>query len=502
MPAKIAETLQLSKKYPNMQYNILGQTGLGCSAIAFGSYRVHISLQEHQQALEHALLSGINLIDTSSNYADGGSEELIGAVLKRLSGQNKINREEMIIVSKVGYLQGQNYALSQQLKQQGRAFPELVEYSSGLEHCMHPDFISDQLSRSLNRLQADTIDVYLLHNPEYYLLNAQKQGLDLDTARQEYYRRIEQAFLHLEIEARNGRIQYYGISSNAFPVNQNRYDFTSLEKCLKIAESISHDHHFRVVQFPMNISEQGAICEENQAGNNSVLEFAEKNNLAVLINRPLNAFGDKLQRLVSLTLAEEFNPDQLNKALDSVFDLEQLFSKNIVTLLKTDEKTIQELSGFFASGIYLKTNYERLGPYWAWIENQARFLAEQISFAVQRVNEIPDKDDTVIKWLDQYVESFNNVLDTLTLFYGSKTAALNDSLFKKLKTSVPLLSQCQNLQHLAVNALRSTKGISSVLIGMRQQTYVDDFLHEITNPVHQNLNKQDWLKIKSLQENI
>ena len=218
--ATAEKTKAFSKKFSNVIYDILGQTKLTASKAGFGTYRVHISIEEHRQALEYALLNGINLIDTSSNYADGGSEELVGAVIKNCVKEKKIKREEIVVVSKVGYLQGQNFQLSQQLKQQGKPFAELVEYGSGLEHCIHPDFIADQLTRSLNRLQLKSIDAYLLHNPEYYLLWAHKQGMALDDARKEYYRRIEQAFTQLEIEAQNGRIQYYGVALTHFQFHQ------------------------------------------------------------------------------------------------------------------------------------------------------------------------------------------------------------------------------------------------------------------------------------------
>jgi len=115
------------------------------------------------------------LIDTSANYADGGSETLVGQVLGKLIDSGELARDEVVVVSKVGYLQGQNYALSPERKQQGRPFPELVEYGEGLEHCIHPDFLRDQLNRSLERLNLETLDFYLLHNPEYYLEWARKK---------------------------------------------------------------------------------------------------------------------------------------------------------------------------------------------------------------------------------------------------------------------------------------------------------------------------------------
>ncbi len=78
----------------------LAATGLRVSRVGFGGYRVHVGETEHRRALEHALLHGINVIDTSSNYTDGGSEELIGAVLGELTGDGRIRRDEVVVVSK------------------------------------------------------------------------------------------------------------------------------------------------------------------------------------------------------------------------------------------------------------------------------------------------------------------------------------------------------------------------------------------------------------------
>lgn len=55
--------------------------------------------------------------------------------------------------------------------------------------CIHPAFIQDQLARSLERLNLATVDIYLLHNPEYYLSWASAQGIAGTTARAEYDRR-------------------------------------------------------------------------------------------------------------------------------------------------------------------------------------------------------------------------------------------------------------------------------------------------------------------------
>ena len=52
----------------------------------------------------------------------------------------------------------------------------MVEYADGLWHCIHPDWLADQLTRSLDRLGLETLDLLLLHNPEYFLADAAKSA--------------------------------------------------------------------------------------------------------------------------------------------------------------------------------------------------------------------------------------------------------------------------------------------------------------------------------------
>ena len=72
-----------TQKHP-MASSILGMTQLTASQAGFGCYRVSVGVAHHETALRKALAEGINLIDSSTNYADGGSESLVGHVLTNL----------------------------------------------------------------------------------------------------------------------------------------------------------------------------------------------------------------------------------------------------------------------------------------------------------------------------------------------------------------------------------------------------------------------------------
>src|SRR6266404_9463978 len=103
----------------------LGSSGLACHPMGFGCYRIAQGNANHERALRDYLDRGGNLIDTSANYGDGQSETLVGKVLSGFP------RERVILVTKGGYIQGQNMALAQQHK-----FPEVVEYGEGIWHCI------------------------------------------------------------------------------------------------------------------------------------------------------------------------------------------------------------------------------------------------------------------------------------------------------------------------------------------------------------------------------
>lgn len=282
-------------------YRPLGSTGLNCHPIGFGSYRISEGNSTHESALHQYLEAGGNLIDTSANYGDGLSETLIGKVLK------DHDRSKMIIVTKGGYIQGQNMVLAGH-----RNFPEVVEYGDDLWHCIHPEFLETQIERSLRRMQTEFIDVYLLHNPEYFINHAAQLNPITEEILNEFYRRIRQAFAFLESQVKAGRIRYYGISSNNFGYHEKDRARTSVERALKEAENISPQHHFRVIQLPLNLYEAGGAIHPTHNGT-TVLDFCKTNNLGVLINRPLNAFyNNKLYRIADYINRVNPNPAKKN----------------------------------------------------------------------------------------------------------------------------------------------------------------------------------------------
>lgn len=264
--------------------------------VAFGGYRISDTCAAHEEALTYALESGVCLIDTSSNYTDGHSEKLIGRVLKETQGRKPF------VISKVGYIQGENLAVIENLHSRSLAMDDLVVLSERLKHSIHPEFIEDQIHRTLERLGLKTLDAYLLHNPEYYLKTP-------GSTKEEYYKRIKKAFDKMEDLVDRGLIHSYGVSSNTLVDPLDDHTSTDLDTLVGAARSVRKNHHFYYIQFPLNLFEMGAL-ERQFEGVNLIERATHAFGLKTIINRPLNAFTEQgLIRLAIYDIGEEYESE-------------------------------------------------------------------------------------------------------------------------------------------------------------------------------------------------
>jgi aryl-alcohol dehydrogenase-like predicted oxidoreductase len=124
-------------------------------------------------------------------------------------------------------------------------------------HSLSPTFLSNQIQRSLANLGLATIDVYYLHNPE-------QQRLALDGPR--FRNVIAGAFSELESQVSKGTIRCYGCATwNGFRLDPASPGHLNLEDLVEIArETAGDDHHFQVIQLPLNLAMTEAVRAPTQ----------------------------------------------------------------------------------------------------------------------------------------------------------------------------------------------------------------------------------------------
>ena len=481
----------LNPSFEPEAFRQLTGTDLTSSKIGYGSYRVDYRFDEHTASLRKAIQAGCNLIDTSSNYTDGGSETLIGNVLSEQIAEGKIERSEIIVVSKVGYIQGQNLDEAMRREREGGLWEEVVKYMDGCWHCVHPDFLVDQWKRSSERLQLETIDVYLLHNPEYFLSDAHKRNprTNLDEIRDTFYDRIYRAFVQMERFVNEGKTRYYGISSNTFPSPTGDFEHVSLKRCYDAAcEAARTVHgnqdanHFKVIQLPYNLFEHAALSEVNNTingGDMTVLEGAEALGIGVLVNRPLNAVqGNQMVRLAQYP----YNPE---------LDYQGAIDKEVKALDKTENRLRTTLKGW---GIFAQLSKsanatlfydlaQKLTRFMPQIQNREHWeqIAQQYliplihTYLGQTIEACPNTHES--EWRDmqrEYVGAINRLLSLVSGRFNRMTSLQAEPISKALEHVLGGEERKLTLSQKALNFVTSSPGVSVVLNGMKRSEYVAD----------------------------
>jgi aryl-alcohol dehydrogenase-like predicted oxidoreductase len=245
--------------------------GFLVSSIGIGTYLGEMDEatdQGYADAIASALGAGVNVIDTSLNYRNQHSERSIARALRACTDAASIQRDEVVLCTKAGYLVPDavpNGVLSAQDVVQGM-------------HSMAPAFLADQLGRSLQNLAVQTIDVFYLHNPE-----TQLGSLNQD----EFYARIRRAFEFLEQAAGRSEIRYYGTATwEGYRRPQRSGGALSLNRLAAIAHEVGGtSHHFRFIQLPLNLAMPEAFA--NRDGGENVLDAAQRLGVTVIASASL-----------------------------------------------------------------------------------------------------------------------------------------------------------------------------------------------------------------------
>jgi len=463
----------------------LGRTGWLVGKVGYGTYRVHLDVEEHARTLLYALLHGCNVVDTSTNYTDGGSERLVGRALRALVEAEGVARENIVVVTKAGYVQGSSYAFAQECERLGQPFSEVVKYADGLWHCIHPDWLDDQLQESRERTGLERLDVLLLHNPEYFLADGVRRhpGTPIEPLRAEFYGRLRRAFEAMEGFVSEGRIAYYGISSNTFASSPERAEHVSLVEALRCArEAASRTlgdpdaHHFAVVELPFNLLEVGAFVEEVTPDGRSFLDVAREAGLGVLVNRPLNAIvGSEVVRLAEYAEgADEEPPLQACARLAST-------ERDIVLALKEwrlwdDLRESATTPFFFDVGEGLKGVLPRIDGRLLWVDIFERAIAPSVVACAHRASEKvpPAHREEWEALVSDYQRELVAFVRAATAHYNRIENERKAPLTRSLRDALGDECEGMSLSQIALNALASVPGVSTVLCGMKRDEYVVD----------------------------
>lgn len=240
--------------------------GLGANAV--GGHNIYPNLNDEngKEIVRAALREGIDFIDTAYIYGPERSEELIGEVLKEEG-----NREQVIIATKGAH--------------------KIVDGKITMDNS--PAFLTEEVEKSLKRLQTDYIDLYYIHFPDETTPKDEAVGA-------------------LQKLKEQGKIRAIGVSN--FSIEQ--------------LEEANKDGYVEVLQSEYNLFKRGVEKD--------ILPYCERKNISFVPYFPLAAglLGGKYTRDTTFDDGRAKNPmfqgDQFLQNLEKVDKLRGIAqSKNV-----------------------------------------------------------------------------------------------------------------------------------------------------------------------------
>ncbi len=241
-------------------------------------------------------------------------------------------------------------------------------------------------------------------------------------------------------------------------------------------EAGGDDHHLYVLQLPLNLLEAGAVFEKNNgaSGERTTLEAARAAEVAVLANRPLNAFfAGTLVRLADVT-PDEGPVVDLDRQLVRVAELEIAFQVEIAPQLESAPGTL-EPSEYFRMGERLREMRDVVTDvgHWSQIENQIRYAARSLIAALDRQLQ-GALAERWSEWRDDYVEELDKLIRAMRSQAAERSLERAATISSAIDPLLPAERAGETLSRKALWTLVSTPGVTCVLVGMRSTAYVAD----------------------------
>ncbi|MFN7086308.1 MAG: aldo/keto reductase [Burkholderiales bacterium] len=223
--------------------------------------------ERYAQIVHRALASGINVIDTAAHYRYGRSARAAGEGLRRAFAQG-VRREQVFVVAKGGFLR-----FDEGVPADLDAWFEARIARKGLGrrddladvHLLSPGHIAQQIEDTRAALGLETLDAFLVDQPEVHLAHIGKEALN---------RKLQSVFAMLEQAVKQNKIRCYGIATfSSFRVATDDALFQSLAALQGLAEKAAQivhrdagaRHGFRLAQLPFNQAMTEGFTRFNQA---------------------------------------------------------------------------------------------------------------------------------------------------------------------------------------------------------------------------------------------
>jgi hypothetical protein len=149
-------------------------------------------------------------------------------------------------------------------------------------------------------------------------------------------------------------------------------------------------------------------------------------------------------------------------------------------------------------GEILRHHWRKFGTYEHWQELQSSYFLPRFLGVVQFLTQKQYLTDESSNWIASHKEMLEETFGCVASIYQGAAAEKSAQLRAMVSPVDKDWAEAQPLSQMAVRALRSTAGITTVLVGMRQETYVKDVLEELGRQIDIQERTESWYKLREM----
>ncbi len=102
------------------------------------------------------------------------------------------------------------------------------------------------------------------------------------------------------------------------------------------------------------------------------------------------------------------------------------------------------------------------------------------------------QNEDILNWMTSHRTRIEEAFDAVDSIYAEKAARRVDRIRHAAAAADPDWATGGTLSQKAMRAVRSTPGVTCVLVGMRREEYVADILAELRHPIKQDGRLESW----------
>ena len=247
----------------------------------------------------------------------------------------------------------------------------------------------------------------------------------------------------------------------------------NLEQLVEIAKRVGgENHHFKVVQCPLNLPEPQAVLSKRESGK-TIVEIAQESGLAVLTNRPLNAILGG--GLIRSTQPSEQPPGVMPaQNLLKLSAYEKHLRETFNIEISGRGETI-DVAFFFHWTEEFNEMKEKFKNMVEWEDFLFSLINPRLNQSIQFLNQNLQGEHAQ-KWNQMFPE-YRQLLENVCQDMRILALQRSHEEVKEIKNNIGEQADSKiSLGEIALKTILDIEGVTTVLNGMRQSQYVDQAL--------------------------